>query len=149
MAKERIPLTDAVEGDRRGALIAIRDYIAVQLEGHLCSTCLNSRLRTGDQAALILRLSKVMEEIDVMTDPDEEVSDLDELRLRVLGERDDEESPLSGPNARHRTEEIQRRNEVRERDTDDDDDSPLTGKSAQRRTGTRRPGAGRKPKSEG
>ena len=108
MVKIRVPLTEAVEGDRRGALIAIRDYIANQLEGHLCSTCLNSRLRTGDQAALILRLAKIMEEIDQLSDPDEEVSQLDSLRREVSG-----------------------------RDTEAED-RPISGKSAQRRSGSRR-----------
>ena len=103
MVKIRVPLTEAVEGDRRGALIAIRDYIANQLEGHLCSTCLNSRLRTGDQAALILRLAKIMEEIDQLSDPDEEVSQLDSLRLRVTGTDKSPEKPLSGKSAERRS----------------------------------------------
>lgn len=58
-------LRDAVaSGDRLESLIAVRDYLAWELEGHRCKTCSMSQLRTGDTAALVLRLCKVMEEID-------------------------------------------------------------------------------------
>jgi hypothetical protein len=57
------PLADSVKGDRRTQLEGIRDYIVRELEGNLCNTCRNSKLRTGDQASLILRLQTVLEEI--------------------------------------------------------------------------------------
>lgn len=58
-------LREAVaSGDRLESLIAIRDYLAWELEGHRCRTCSMSQLRTGDTAALVLRLTKVMEEIE-------------------------------------------------------------------------------------
>lgn len=58
-------LREAVaSGDRLASLIAIRDYLAWELEGHRCRTCSMSQLRTGDTAALVLRLTKVMEEIE-------------------------------------------------------------------------------------
>jgi hypothetical protein len=83
---ERETLTDAVKHeDRRVQLEAIRDYIAHQLEGNLCNTCLNSRLRTGDQASLILRLQNVLDEIEAIPDS-EEVNRLDKLRLIHGGE---------------------------------------------------------------
>src|SRR5690242_19858932 len=49
--------------DRRTQLEGIRDYITHELEGNLCNTCKNSKLRTGDQASLILRLQTVLDEI--------------------------------------------------------------------------------------
>lgn len=60
-------LTDAIaSGDRRRSLVAMRDFIAWELEGHRCRQCAMSQLRTGDTAALLLRLSKVMEEIEAL-----------------------------------------------------------------------------------
>lgn len=81
----RTSLQDAVKGDRREQLEAIRDYIAHELEANLCSTCLNSRLRTGDQASLILRLQTVLAELDALPNSKGEVSSLDSIRLRVVG----------------------------------------------------------------
>lgn len=60
---ERKHLSEAVKGDRRMQLEGVRDYIVNELEGNLCNTCRNSKLRTGDQASLILRLQTVLEEI--------------------------------------------------------------------------------------
>lgn len=61
---ERQALKEAVRSpDRRTQLEGIRDYITHELEGNLCNTCKNSKLRTGDQASLILRLQTVLEEI--------------------------------------------------------------------------------------
>lgn len=77
----RLTLTQAVKDpSRRVQLEALRDYLAAQLEGHLCKTCENSRLRTGDQAALVLRLQKVMEELDALPVPNTDKSGLDMLR---------------------------------------------------------------------
>lgn len=68
---ERTALKQAVRsGDRRAQLEAIRDYIAHELEANLCGSCKNSKLRTGDQASLILRLQTVLAEIDAL--PSEE-----------------------------------------------------------------------------
>ena len=72
-------------GDRREALVAIRDYLAHELEGKRCKTCAMSQLRTGDTAALVLRLTKVMEEIEAIPEHDGEVSDLDRIRARRNG----------------------------------------------------------------
>lgn len=83
---EREALTEAVRHeDRRVQLEAIRDYIAHQLEGNLCNACLTSRLRTGDQASLILRLQTVLAEIEAIPSG-EETNRLDKLRLIHGGE---------------------------------------------------------------
>lgn len=111
-------LKQAVKGTRREQLEAIRDYIAEQLEANLCSTCLNSRLRTGDQASLILRLQTVLAEIDALVD-DKKVNRLASVR-----------SLHSGDGAAAPTAQL-----------------PTADQTEQRRTGSRRPGGGRWPAS--
>lgn len=69
-------------GDRRVSLEAIRTYLAHELEGNRCKTCAMSQLRTGDTAALVLRLMKVMEEIEELPREDGVVSELEALRKR-------------------------------------------------------------------
>ncbi len=98
MATERVDLEEAVKGDRRGALEAMRDYIAHELEANLCQTCLNSRLRTGDQASLLLRLDQVLKELDVMPVNDGRVSDLNSIRNRRGGAPD----PLGSKGAKRK-----------------------------------------------
>lgn len=51
-------------GDRRRALLALRDYLVHELSGHRCERCEMSQLKTGDTAALVLRLQKILEDID-------------------------------------------------------------------------------------
>lgn len=63
----------------RQKLEAIRDYVAHELEANLCNTCLNSKLRTGDTAALVLRLKTIVDDIEALPDPNEEVDDFDRL----------------------------------------------------------------------
>lgn len=102
MSDPRTELKTAVKGNRREQLEAIRDYIANELESNLCNTCLNSRLRTGDQASLILRLQGVLEELDALPTEDKKVSRLESLQLRAVGSirrPDTEGQPLSGKNA--------------------------------------------------
>jgi hypothetical protein len=72
-------------GDRRASLIALRDYLAHELEVHRCDRCKAFQLRTGDTAALVLRLQKVMEEIEAMPDTNAEVTELDLIRARRNG----------------------------------------------------------------
>lgn len=61
---EQKSLSEEIEsGERRRSLIALRDYVAHELEGNRCSKCAMSQLRTGDTAALVLRLQKLIEEI--------------------------------------------------------------------------------------
>lgn len=69
-------------GDQRASLVALRDYVAHELEANRCKSCQMSQLRTGDTAALVLRLQKIIEEIAAMPDTKGEVSDLDRIRAR-------------------------------------------------------------------
>jgi hypothetical protein len=119
----RQSLESAVRGDKRTALEAMRDYIAHQLEANLCPVCLNSRLRTGDQASLLLRLRDVLNEIEALPSADGEVSSLDQLRARRAA-RQGTSAPEDPAQPRE-----------------------LGSKSAERRSGSRRPGGGRRPGS--
>lgn len=57
-------LTDEIAtGETRRSLIALRDYVAHELEGNRCTKCAMSQLRTGDTASLVLRLQKIIEDI--------------------------------------------------------------------------------------
>lgn len=80
-------LTEEIEsGDERRQLIALRDYVAHELEGNRCKTCEMSKLRTGDTAALVLRLQKIIEDIrELPIAKDGEVSSLDAIRNRRNG----------------------------------------------------------------
>lgn len=79
----RPSITEAVsKNDYRESLIALRDYVAHELEGNRCKTCAMSQLRTGDTAALVLRLQKIIEDIRAIPDPNEEADDLELLRQR-------------------------------------------------------------------
>jgi hypothetical protein len=79
---EDVDLTEAVKGDRRSQLTALRDYLAHELEGNRCNNCRMSQLRTGDTAALVLRLQNILKEIDELPREDGVVSDLDRIRAR-------------------------------------------------------------------
>lgn len=70
------------KGDYRQSLIALRDYVAHELEGNRCKTCSMSQLRTGDTASLVLRLQKIIEDIRAIPDPNEEVDEFDQLIAR-------------------------------------------------------------------
>lgn len=79
----RVNLEEVVsKGDFRASLVALRDYVAHELESNRCSKCFNSQLRTGDTAALVLRLQKIIEDIEAIPDPNEEADDLELLRQR-------------------------------------------------------------------
>lgn len=67
-------------GDRRKALEAMRDFTVWELEGHRCHKCAMSQLRTGDTAALLLRLSKILEDIEALPPEVKEVSGLAGIR---------------------------------------------------------------------
>ncbi len=56
--------TEIESGDKRRSLTAMRDYIAHELDGNRCHSCEMSRLKTGDQASLLLRLQQIIEELD-------------------------------------------------------------------------------------
>lgn len=68
--------------DRRGQLEAVRDWLINELTVHRCDTCSASRLRTGDQAALVLRLTTILEELAALPNPSAEQSPLEEIRNR-------------------------------------------------------------------
>jgi hypothetical protein len=68
--------------NRRAQLEALRDFLVHELEVARCNTCLASKLRTGDTAALVLRLQKVLEEIEALPREDGVVSDLDRIRAK-------------------------------------------------------------------
>lgn len=70
------------QGDYRESLIALRDYVAHELQGNRCNTCRMSQLRTGDTASLVLRLQKIIEDIRAIPDPNEEVDEFDALIAR-------------------------------------------------------------------
>jgi hypothetical protein len=70
------------QGDYRESLIALRDYVAHELQGNRCNTCRMSQLRTGDTASLVLRLQKIIEDIRAIPDPNEEVDEFDRLIAR-------------------------------------------------------------------
>jgi hypothetical protein len=70
------------KGDYRESLIALRNYVAHELEGNRCKTCSMSQLRTGDTASLVLRLQKIIEDIRAIPDPNEEVDEFDRLIAR-------------------------------------------------------------------
>jgi hypothetical protein len=90
---EDVNLAEAVKGDRRTQLEAIRDYLAHELEGNRCNTCRMSQLRTGDTAALVLRLSAILKEVDELPREDGTVSALDNLRLLSSARTPDAKNP--------------------------------------------------------
>lgn len=59
-------ITEVESGDTLRSLIALRDYVAHELQGNRCKTCEMSKLRTGDTAALVLRLQKIIEDVAVL-----------------------------------------------------------------------------------
>jgi hypothetical protein len=113
-------LIEEVEsGDKRRALTAMRDYIAHELAGNRCHTCEMSRLKTGDQAAMLLRLQQIIEELD-KSKPiarAEGVTSLDDIRNR-------------------------RRAALGQSNTPVHDDAKLGTNKAPRRQGGRRPSSG-------
>lgn len=73
---------DSIEsGSYREQLIAVRDKIVNELTVHKCERCTALQLRTGDTAALILRLTTILEQIETLPAP-EEVSQLEMIRKR-------------------------------------------------------------------
>lgn len=97
---EDVDLTEAVKKDRRTQLEAIRDYLAHELEGNRCNNCRMSQLRTGDTAALVLRLTNILAEIDVLPREDGVVSELDAIRARKRARTPDAED--SAPASKRR-----------------------------------------------
>lgn len=70
------------ESTYRDKLVALRDFVAHELEGNRCTTCYNSKLRTGDTAALVLRLKAILDDIEALPDPNQEVDEFEALIAR-------------------------------------------------------------------
>lgn len=66
----------------RQKLEGLRDYVSHELEANRCKTCFNSKLRTGDTAALVLRLRSLLEDIEGLADPNEEEDEFDAIVKR-------------------------------------------------------------------
>lgn len=92
---ERPSVEEAMKkGDYRDKLVALRDYVAHELEGNRCKTCRMSQLRTGDTAALVLRLKALLDDIEALPDPNsEEVSPLERLRASKSSRTPDSTAP--------------------------------------------------------
>lgn len=90
-------------GDRRASLIALRDYLAHELQVHRCKACEAFQMRTGDTAALVLRLQKVMEEIEAMPNTEAEVTELERLRQSRNSGASDNVLFLGSKNAQRRS----------------------------------------------
>jgi hypothetical protein len=73
---------DLKSSDPRTQLLAVRDYLINELMANRCKTCLGSKLRTGDQAALVLRLTTTLKEISELPDPEGELDPLEEIQSR-------------------------------------------------------------------
>lgn len=67
----------------RDKLVALRDFVAHELEGHRCKTCAMSQLRTGDTASLILRLKTLLDDIEALQDPEAEEDEFERLISRT------------------------------------------------------------------
>ncbi|MFF5973731.1 hypothetical protein ACFY7C_19600 [Streptomyces sp. NPDC012769] len=69
-------------GDYRESLMAMRDFVAHELEGNRCKTCHMTQMRTGELSALVLRLQKLIEDIVKIPENEEEVDEFDRLIAR-------------------------------------------------------------------
>jgi hypothetical protein len=71
------------DGDYRESLEAMRDFVAHELQGNRCKTCHMSQMKTGEVSALVLRLQKIIEDIQALPDPNEEGDEFDRLIART------------------------------------------------------------------
>lgn len=80
---ETIRLEDDLKSsDPRVQLTAVRDYLINELMANRCKTCMSSKLRTGDQAALVLRLTTTLREISELPNPEADLDPLQEIQGR-------------------------------------------------------------------
>lgn len=89
-------------GEYRRSLVALRNLIAHELAAKRCKQCEMLQLRTGDIAALALRLQKVIEDLNKLPSEDVEVSTLDELRARRDSDSTDTPHLLGSKGAQRR-----------------------------------------------
>lgn len=80
-------MTDFEEGikskNRRTQLEALRDLVTHELTVHRCKTCQAMQLRTGDTAALVLRLQKILEELAQIPEQQAEQSEYEKIQAQV------------------------------------------------------------------
>lgn len=82
----RESLSEAIETeDPRQQLMAVRAYLVHELEVNRCPSCQASKLRTGDTAALVLRLTTILREIAELPHPEGEYDPLEEIQRRRDG----------------------------------------------------------------
>lgn len=98
---EDVDLTDSVKKDRRTQLESIRDFLTHELEGNRCNSCRMSQLRTGDTAALVLRLMVVLAEIEALPREDGVVTRLELIRGSVATRTPDSKNPAPSPERRN------------------------------------------------
>lgn len=83
---ETLRLEDDMKSpDPRVQLLAVRDYLINELMVNRCKTCMSSKLRTGDQAALVLRLTTTLREISELPNPDGDLDPVEEIQRRRDG----------------------------------------------------------------
>lgn len=71
-----------IESDEvRRQLVALRDLVAHELTVNRCDKCRALQLRTGDTAALVLRLQTLIREIEALP-AEQEGTELDRIRQR-------------------------------------------------------------------
>jgi hypothetical protein len=73
---------DLRSDDPRTQLMAVRDYLINELTVNRCQTCTSSKLRTGDTAALVLRLTTTLKEIAELPNPNAELDPVEEIQQR-------------------------------------------------------------------
>lgn len=66
--------------DRRVQLEALRDLVAHELSVNRCEKCQAIRIRASDTAALVLRLQKILEELDALPLPGAKISPVEALK---------------------------------------------------------------------
>lgn len=66
--------------DRRTQLETMRDKVAQVLNANKCSKCTSIQMRAGDIASLMLRLQKILEELDTIPPKTEEKTDFQKIK---------------------------------------------------------------------
>lgn len=65
--------------DPRIYLTGLRDYLIHELTGNRCKACDMSKLRTGDTAALVMRLQNVLAEINGLPSADGDMDEVEDI----------------------------------------------------------------------
>lgn len=69
--------------DRRTQLETLRDLVAHQLTANRCQKCKTIEIRQSDIAALVLRLQKILDELDEIPEHVEQKTESEKLAERV------------------------------------------------------------------